>query len=247
MRWFLAGYVALSVVCIALTGSRSSFVGLLLFALIIVWRTRWRGRLLVLGLFLAPALWALLPGSLQNRFETIINPDVGPANAQASARSRLDGLVVGAQLWEQNPLTGCGPGAWRPASRRKLESHNLYGQVVGETGTLGALAFGAVVVGLWLNVRRVKQAYAQRPEWGDDFPLQMAKAVGLAVLLLLFLGNFGHNLYRYSWLWYGGFLIIARHCVEQRLALGAAALAVRPRPAAAWRMPALGRRLAYGS
>jgi hypothetical protein len=36
--------------------------------------------------------------------------------------------------------------------------------------------------------------------------------------LLLFEGNFGHNLFRYSWLWYGGFLIIARHCVQQRLA-----------------------------
>ena len=33
---------------------------------------------------------------------------------------------------------------------------------------------------------------------------------------LLFEGNFGHNLFRYSWLWYGGFLIITRHCVEQR-------------------------------
>ena len=38
----------------------------------------------------------------------------------------------------------------------------------------------------------------------------------MAVLLLLFEGNFGHNLLRYSWLWYGAFLIIARHCVQYR-------------------------------
>ena len=38
------------------------------------------------------------------------------------------------------------------------------------------------------------------------------------VFLLLFMGNFGHNLFRFTWLWYGGFLIIARHCVEVRLA-----------------------------
>src|SRR5262249_11681298 len=131
LRCFLAGYVALSFLCVALTGSRSSFVGLLFLVLVLILRTRWRGRLLVLALMLAPVLWCALPPSLQMRFETIIYPEVGPANAQASAESRLEGLVVGLELWGQNPLTGCGPGAWRPASGRMLESHNLYGQVLG--------------------------------------------------------------------------------------------------------------------
>ncbi len=38
------------------------------------------------------------------------------------------------------------------------------------------------------------------------------------MFLLLFMGNFGHNLFRFTWLWYGGFLIIARHCAELRAA-----------------------------
>ncbi|HXG11936.1 MAG TPA: O-antigen ligase family protein [Gemmataceae bacterium] len=240
LRWFLAGYVVLSVVCVALTGSRSSFVGLLFLSLVMILRARRRGRLLVLAVLLAPLLWAALPPSLQNRFETIINPAVGPANAQASAQGRLDGLMVGLRLWEENPLTGCGPGAWRPASGRTVESHNLYGQVLGETGTLGALAFGGILLGLWANLRRVKQVSRLRPEWAGDFPFELARAVGLAVLLLLFLGNFGHNLFRYTWLWYGGFLIIARHCIEQRLQ--AAPVALRPRPAvgAPWLVPVPG-------
>ena len=52
-------------------------------------------------------------------------------------------------------------------------------------------------------------------------------------MMLLLNGNFGHNLYRYTWIWFGAFAIIARHCVEQRLAdeagvveVPAAALAV---------------------
>jgi hypothetical protein len=32
------------------------------------------------------------------------------------------------------------------------------------------------------------------------------------------MGNFGHNLFRFTWLWYGGFLIIARHCAARRVA-----------------------------
>jgi hypothetical protein len=34
----------------------------------------------------------------------------------------------------------------------------------------------------------------------------------------MFMGNFGHNMLRFTWLWYGGFLIIARYCVQVRLA-----------------------------
>ena len=36
----------------------------------------------------------------------------------------------------------------------------------------------------------------------------------VSVLMLLLMGWGGHNLFRYTWLWYGGFLIIARHCNE---------------------------------
>lgn len=217
LRCFLIGYVALSTVCVGLTGSRSAFVGLVLAAVCVILRSRWRWRLAALALLASPVLWLALPPSLQNRFETIINPDAGPANAQASAQSRVVGLQLGLQLWANNPLTGCGPGAWRKATRSKLESHNLYGQVLGETGSLGALGLIAIVGLYWWNVRRVKQLYRANPEWAPDFACELARALGLALLLLLFLGNFGHNLFRYTWLWYGGFLIVTRFCVEQRL------------------------------
>ncbi len=45
----------------------------------------------------------------------------------------------------------------------------------------------------------------------------MNQALGLAVILLLFEGNFGHNLFRYNWYWYGAFAIVVRYCVQQRL------------------------------
>ena len=217
LRGFLAGYVSLSVVCIGLTGSRSAFVGLLLWGLLTVVRSRrWLG-MAVLAAGMAPLLWAALPSSLQTRFETIVNPDVGPANAKESAQGRLEGLEIGLDLWAQNPVTGCGPGAWRPATGREIESHNLYGQLLGETGSAGAAAFAAILLCFWINLRQVRRTYQAHPEWGRDFLFQLSGAIGLAVVLLLFEGNFGHNLFRYSWLWFGGFLVITRYCVEQRL------------------------------
>jgi hypothetical protein len=217
LRLFLAGYVALSFVCIGLTGSRSAFVGLLLWVMLMIFRSRWRGRLALLGVMAAPLLWAALPPELQNRFETIIHPEVGPKSAIESGEDRLLGLRTGLELWGKYPATGCGPGVWRPATGLLIESHNLYGQTVGEMGTLGAIAFAGILLSFWANLRWVRKAYAQHPEWGRDFISYCTSAVGWAVFLLLFEGNFSHNLFRYAWLWYGGFLVIARHCLRERL------------------------------
>jgi O-antigen ligase len=236
-RAFLLFYLTLTAGCIALTGSRAGFVSLALWVFLCIIRSRYRVRFGILALMASPFLWMALPPSLQNRFETIVNPDVGPLNARVSAEGRFQGLWLGLELWGQNPLTGCGPGAWRPATGKKLESHNLYGQVVGEMGILGLVTFSAVVLAFWFNVRRITRAYRDHPEWERDFIYHLGWCLGMALFMLLFNGNFGHNLFRYTWIWFGAFAIIARHCVEQRLAHEAGgATAVTP----------LGGRLGWG-
>lgn len=223
MRTFLMGFVGLSAGSIALTGSRSGLVGLLLAALVVILRSQYRWRMIGLAVVAAPLFWLALPPSLQTRFETIIDPSVGPANAQESAEGRIAGLQVGWKLFTSNPATGCGPGAWRKASGSPLESHNLYGQLAGEMGGVGIVAFLLVIGLYWHNNHCIAAAYHQHPEWERDFLYYLSQAMNLALLLLLFEGNFGHNLFRFTWLWYGGFTIIARHCVEQRLAHAAQA------------------------
>jgi O-antigen ligase len=212
-RAFLASYVGLSSVCIVLTGSRSSFLGLLVFAAITVWFSRRRWQAVGAGIVSLPLLWAVVPGSMQTRFETIIHPEVGPANAQVSAESRLEGLYKGLDVWAEHPLTGCGPGAWKWGARTKMESHNLYGQLVGEMGTLGLITFVLMLGGFWYNLRLMRR-WRREHEAEQTFLPLLARAIGVAVFLMLLEGNFGHNLYRFTWLWYGGFLLIATHCIR---------------------------------
>jgi hypothetical protein len=247
LRLFLAVYVAQAVVCIGLTGSRSSFLGLIIWALVTAWRSQYRRRVLPVLILLAPVLFLMLPGELQNRFETIVDPSVGPANAEKSAMGRIAGLLTGLDLWSRFPLTGCGPGAWKQGANSRFESHNLYGQVLGETGTLGARAFLSILGAYGWNFWQIRKAYQAHPEWGQDFPYRVSQAVSLAIFLLLFEGNLGHNLFRHNWVWFGGFLIVARHCVQQHLAqanrpavlAGLPGRALRPRPFA---MPGLAAR-----
>ncbi len=217
-RLCLLGYVGLSGLCVLLTGSRSSLIGLMVWFMIVIWRTRYRFVAFASFTALAPLAFVALPESLQTRFETIIDQDVGPANARESGEGRIEGFFTGFKLWAANPLSGIGPGAWRPATHSKIESHNLYGQLMGELGTLGVVSFLALLICFWSNLRAVKRLRQQYPEWQNDLFFTLPAAVGMGVFLLLFMGNFGHNLFRFTWLWYGGFLIIARHCAEIRIA-----------------------------
>jgi O-antigen ligase len=143
---------------------------------------------------------------------------VGPKNAIESGEGRIYGFIKGFELWAANPLSGVGPGAWRPATRQPIESHNLIGQLVGEMGGLGVAAFGSLLVCFWVNLRAMKRLRRDYPEWNGDLLFTLPPAIGVSVFLLLLLGMGGHNLFRFTWLWYGGFLIIARHCAEVRVA-----------------------------
>jgi hypothetical protein len=216
-RSCLCGYVALACVCIALTGSRSALLGVAFVVFVTVLRTRYRLAMIVLVVAASPLMWFALPPSLQNRFMTIVDPSVGPKSAKDSGDGRFQAPAIGAELFQKHPLTGVGPGYWIPATRRKVQSHHLYAQVMGEMGLLGIVTFAAILVLLWLKVRGLKKEYKAHPEWGRDYVFHVIQAVSLGILLMLFLGNTLHNLFRFNWLWYGAFLIVAGQCVRQRL------------------------------
>jgi hypothetical protein len=212
-RGLLAAFVALSVVCILLTGSRSALLGLAAWASITAWQSAHRLRYFSLSALAGAIIFVLLPGDLQTRFETIINPDVGPTSAKVSGQGRLEGLVRGFELWQRFPLTGCGPGAWRPATGSSIESHSLYGQLLGEVGTLGWLGFGLVLVLFVGGIRRLRRQTRAHDDVDGRFLHLLSSALATALFLLLLEGLFGHNLFRFNWLWYAAFLIIARRLV----------------------------------
>jgi hypothetical protein len=208
MRLFLVAYGALSVTCILLTGSRTAFVGLLLLTLFYsVGRRSWY-RFALPAVVLSPLIWLALPGALQDRFATLLDARAGTQAARDSADSRAMLFLQGMQLWEQNPVWGVGPDAFGHASGIGLKSHNLYGQTAGELGTLGVLALAAVVAGFVRNALEARRLNASVPQ-GDNFSAHLIHAVTGTLLLLLVMGWGAHNLFRFTWLWYGAFQILA--------------------------------------
>jgi O-antigen ligase len=215
VKLLLAGFTAAAALCVFLTGSRSGFVGLVVTAVLLSWSSRHRARVLVLLAVAGCVGVVALPGELQDRFLTILDSDRGPENARESAEGRVTGLLDGLQLWEQSPLVGVGPAAFGNATGRGYNAHNLYGQVLGEMGTLGAGALAVLLLAFAANGREARRR-AKAAAGVDPFAADVCRAVGRTVLLLLLLGCAGHNLYRYNWVWLASFQVAALGCLRRQ-------------------------------
>jgi hypothetical protein len=212
----IVGHLLLNLLCIYLTGSRRAYVGMACLTFLLVWRSKNRWSLLMMLGLLSPLVFAVMREDLQTRLLTIFDSSVGPSNAKTSARFRLDALFYGLDIMQNYPLTGSGPATFALASRTGLQAHNLYAQVMSEMGLLGIIALTALVYCFWRNSREMERLYAAHPWWEKGFVYHVGRCSWLAVILLLFMGVGGHNMFRYNWLWFAAFQICAMDITRRR-------------------------------
>jgi len=210
------GLVCLGVVCILLTGSRSGLAGLLVLSFGFTMTTRHRWKILALLTVTSPLIWINISEDLQNRYLSLIDPSLGPANAQGSAESREQFFYMSVDIWKENLLLGLGPGGFANASGTGMQPHSLYAQTLSEFGTFGAIAVCVLVVGFFQNYRVASAIYRDAvPTMEVRFCYLTVCATTSAVLLLLFLGLAGHNLFRYTWIWYAAFSAISLRFLQE--------------------------------
>jgi O-antigen ligase len=218
-RRALWGLLALGLACIALTGSRTAFAAIILFSVGLGMRSAHRWRILASLVIAAPLVWVNLSEDLQNRYLTLIDPSRGPANAQESADSRERFFFMALDIWKENPLFGVGPRGFAYASGTGMQSHSLYAETISELGLLGIVAVATLVGGFYLNFREARKLHQiAEPTINVLFLYRTVLAIGIAVLLLLFLGLAEHNLIRYTWLWYAAFSALALKFLHEAVA-----------------------------
>jgi len=207
-RLFIVAYLSLAIICVRATGSRASMIGLISYLLIVIMISKQRVKILVIAAIFVPILWFSLSTDMKNRYLSIIDPSRGPANAQESAEGRIEGLKTGLWLLQQSPVYGFGPGQAQFYTPHKLQTHNFIGQIAGELGGLGLLAYSVLCVSITINFF-MSQLYwkvqvARVPE-SDPFMLLVSQAVLIGLFLLILLGMGGHNAFRYTWIWFAVF------------------------------------------
>jgi O-antigen ligase len=226
-RWWsklLIGYLVLSAFCIFLTGSRAGAISIVVCTFFIWLRMQHKFRWLFIFIILAIISWNILPYEKKIRLETIWNPDIVMEgiegekfmeSAKISAQGRSEGFWDGVHLFLKSPILGFGAGNFIIARQQirkiplELQPHNLYGQLLGELGGLGVIAFCFLIykiISLNLSVLRAKVPHLSPIAWAS-----------LTVILLLLLNGFaGHNLYRYNWLWIAAFSSILFRLIQNR-------------------------------
>ena len=204
----VAIYFLLAVSCVLLTGSRTGLIGLFGYLGMMAWLSKHRMRFIILGCLASPFAWYALPTELQIRFFSLIDPSVGQVGAKDSADSRWMFFEQSYQLFADRPLFGYGPGSFPLASGTGAEVHSLYGQLLGEFGTIGIICFLLIISAFILNQREVIRLRPIQTESENTILLLISNAICVSVALHLVLGFGGHNLYRHTWVWFGSFQVV---------------------------------------
>lgn len=221
VKLLLVAFLALSAWTVVITGSRGGMIGLFAFALIIGWKSKYRGFSLAASAVGILLLVAIMPGQYQERLFSLGNVfGADTTGAAESALGRVEGLVTGLKLFLMRPLTGVGIGAFGRAhyllGGAATEAHNLLGQVMGELGIIGVVAFTWFVVTKVRYARDLVNEYAKQL-WPSDILLTITQAVQIALILIFVQGISGSNLFRYNWYVFACFLSIITYLAADRI------------------------------
>ena len=216
-------YPILALVAVWLTNSRAGMLGIGGFVMGALVLRAGSGSLLrvVIGCtIMLGVLWMITPAQQKDRLRTLWNPDAGPANAQASASGRLEGLNAAMQMLNDRPFLGVGIGnflEYRVAfcDGVALVAHNLPGQILGEMGLLGGISFAVMVWAMWSNAFRLKRLCYGQTNPAFHVYREVALACILGVLLMFLFGASLHNGLRYNWLWIAAFCGVALEFCQQ--------------------------------
>ncbi|MGM0383248.1 MAG: O-antigen ligase family protein [Thermodesulfobacteriota bacterium] len=229
LRKLMFLYVPLALGCVFLTRSRSALVVLLLFLFLTFVRSRHKFLIALLLLVLSVVVWSSLPDVAKERYMSILY-EVGIVERKAemsseemwahtSAQGRMDGLVNGLKLFYENPFFGVGPGNYQYVSGSNLQTHNLIGQVLSETGIAGLVPFVLLIVSIFLNNRRCKQLSAVGESVTERllYARDLGNTINTSLLLLMFGSMFAHTLFFSWWLFLAAFSFLNLKIAEEFL------------------------------
>lgn len=149
--------VTISVVCIFMTASRTALIGLIVFALLIVLKSKRRIRIFLLILFLITAIQ--MTGIIDTYVENILlrnERDSLISNNILEGSGRVDTLINSVRInygW-RTFLFGVGPSEYTTGDGFYSLAHNGFVSLILCYGLLGAILFYRVLVYIFRIVRR---------------------------------------------------------------------------------------------
>ena len=229
-KWTVICHGLIAILGVMLTRSRSTTIGLVVCAGLIVIRRRGMANKVKWGAIAMVAMligFALSPADIRHRLETLWNPmaeikyNMGGSNE--SGKGRWDGLIAGIEIFDRFPATGVGIGCFAKYRGEfvddiALDAHNLPGELLGEIGFFGTLAFSAFFLVHFITLRKLlKLGKEYEALTGSKTYYWLGVALFDGMLLLMFSGLSGHTLQQYQWYFYASFAITAFYFIRQEV------------------------------
>jgi len=174
----------LTILAVTFCASRGGFLGLVVAALCLVWRTKRRVRNLVLMSVLVIPLSLALPVSPLHRF-------LNPSADYGSTQFHLDAWRAGLRMIEAHPLAGIGLGNFKPlmpsymASAPKVDvdtvAHNMFIEVAAELGLPSLLIFLGIFWFTYRTLGKLRRSSSSHPLIRETALALQAGLLGFAV------------------------------------------------------------------
>lgn len=205
-----------------LTGSRSGLLSLVAVILGIIWFSRNKRRnfliAIVVVLPLALVLMGQLAPDMQTRYLSLIDSDVAGADTR---QGRINALVVQIGSVSNNPLFGNGLGTsgetnWNVLGGSSQITHNLYIEILQETGIIGLTLFIMFIVSIVRSLRRAQQLLMSKGYGSTDWLTRLVSATLVWVFMDLFYSFSCFGLRSWEWYFFGGIATVCYVLAQER-------------------------------
>ncbi len=213
LSWFnslaFLTFVPVGLYALALTGSRSGFLALIVIIATIVVKAKHRFLVGAAGVLVLIGGFQFLSAEQQDRYLSAFG--VGEKNV-ATAEQRWDNLESDLDVGLRRPIFGHGIGTSQEANAnfggRDQPSHNLYLEVLQELGFAGLAIFLPFLVSILVAIAELNRTFAAADAGRFLSRLVDALQVWLWMNLLFSLASYG--LSDYEWYLLGGMALVIR-------------------------------------
>jgi len=229
-------FVGFGLIClrvIMLTASRTAYVGLVIFILLLFVYSKRKLQFALGVLLVTVILSGSVPDMYKDRFlslKEVTGTITGEEESQGSVGGRWDLIRDAWDVFLRYPVFGCGMDTFQriPISSKQYRTtgatHNLLMQVLAETGLVGLIAFLFLSSTLWKTINAPKMVLSDEDET-SNFLFMVMNYLKIFFLVKLLVGLAAqHSLYSNVWWMIGGIGIVnLRIADKSAVALEAAA------------------------
>lgn len=200
---------------LAVSASRGAMIGFAVMLILIIYYAEHKILMSIGAASILIFVFHHMGAGFQDYMGTILQG----TSSGLSAESRLSGLKHGIEMMVKRPILGVGPDCY-PIARAtwfgwNLWAHNHYGQLMGELGILGTIAWFGFLQSYLKKALNLMRLYETEIEKSHIF-----RAVIVATATRLVTGMASHSLYVFVWYMFAAALALSiwpSTCADQKV------------------------------